>query len=186
MRRTTGATNSAQGTHVVPPASSSAGGSHDRSVTRSRARNGARGPASGGQPSVLDEALRLDARELLFRHVARGVDAAEARVARLLDLRVALLNRVDQVLERLVHDAVRSDLVRDLLGAAVLRDELVLRGHVDAVDARMAQRWRDGGEVDAARAGAARELHDLPRRVAAHDRVVHQQHVLALELELDG
>src|SRR5262249_7789628 len=135
--------------------------------------------------SAWHEALGLDARELLFRHVTRRGSRREAGVAGVRDLRVALLHRAHQVLERLVHDAVRADLARDLLRRAVLGDELVLRAHVDAVDARMPQRRRDRGEVDLARAGAARELDDLPARVAAHDRVVHQQHVLALELELD-
>jgi hypothetical protein len=47
------------------------------------------------------------------------------------------------------------------------------------------ERRARNGEVDAARARLARHAHDAPRGVAAHDRVVDEQHVLALELERD-
>ena len=49
----------------------------------------------------------------------------------------------------------------------------------------IAHRRRGRGEVDLARAGVARHLHDLLRGGAAHDRVVDQQHHAVAEFQRD-
>mmetsp|Transcript_59251 Transcript_59251/g.139740 ORF Transcript_59251/g.139740 Transcript_59251/m.139740 type:complete len:404 (-) Transcript_59251:1158-2369(-) len=47
--------------------------------------------------------------------------------------------------------------------------------------------WRRGRcEIDLARTGLAGHLHDLLRGGAAHDGIVHQQHIAAFELHADG
>jgi hypothetical protein len=48
----------------------------------------------------------------------------------------------------------------------------------------ISHRRRRRGQVDLARAGFARHLHDLLAGGAAHDRIVDQQHDLVAELEL--
>jgi hypothetical protein len=50
----------------------------------------------------------------------------------------------------------------------------------------VSHRRRGRGEVDLAGAGLTGELDDLRGRRATHDRVIHQQHVLAAELQVDG
>ncbi|MFM2065281.1 MAG: hypothetical protein RLZZ584_190 [Pseudomonadota bacterium] len=86
----------------------------------------------------------------------------------------------------LVDQGVAADVGADLLDAAVVRDQLLGRGHVDAVDVGVTHRRRGRGHVDLVGAGLARHLHDLLRGRAAHDGVVHQQHVAALEFHGHG
>jgi hypothetical protein len=57
------------------------------------------------------------------------------------------------------------------------------RGHVDAVDVGKRTGGCGGGEEHLLRAALARHLHDLAAGGAAHDGIVHQQHVLAVELD---
>ena len=57
--------------------------------------------------------------------------------------------------------------------------------HVDAIDVGVAHRGGGTGHVHLARPGLARHLHDLAAGGAAHDGVVHQQHVAALEFAAD-
>src|SRR5690606_12150370 len=113
------------------------------------------------------------------------VIAVEARRIEAGELRVALAHRRLEVLEVLVDQPVAAQQLLDLLDAAVVRDQLVRRRHVDAVDVRMAHRRRGAGQVDLARAGVARHLHDLLAGGAAHDRVVHQQDHAVAELQVD-
>ncbi|MNI32217.1 hypothetical protein D3C73_861230 [compost metagenome] len=61
-----------------------------------------------------------------------------------------------------------------------------MRGHVDAVHVREADRRRGGREVHLVGAGGARHVDDFAAGGAAHDGVIDQQHVLALELHADG
>src|SRR5262245_56061925 len=131
------------------------------------------------------KALELDAAQHFRRDIARWVLAGEARRAESLELRVALLNRLDQVLEGLVEDVIRTDLVRYLFGNLAAGDELVLGRHVDAIEAWVAQGRGVGGKEDLPRACVPGNTDDLPRGVAADDRIVDQQDVLALEFERD-
>ena len=109
---------------------------------------------------------------------AAGLEAVEFRVERAYDA----LHGVDV----LVDQRVGADELTDLLDAAAVRDQLFLGRHVDAVDVGVTHRRRRRGHVDPARAGLARHLHDLLAGGAAHDRVVDQQHVAALEFHADG
>ena len=63
-----------------------------------------------------------------------------------------------------------------------MRDELVPRRHVDAVDVGVAHRGRGRREGDLVGSGSARHLDNLFRRRTAHDRVVDNEDVLAGEL----
>ena len=67
-----------------------------------------------------------------------------------------------------------------------MRHQFGARGHVDAVDVGMAHRRSGRGQVDLDGAGVTRHLHDFLGGGAAHDGVVHQQHLAALELAADG
>ena len=82
----------------------------------------------------------------------------------------------------MVNQGVAADDGADFFHAAVVGDQFAAGGHVDAVDVGKAHRRRGAGQVDAARTGVARHLHNLFAGGAAHDGVVHQQHIAALEL----
>ena len=92
---------------------------------------------------------------------------------------------VDQRAQVLVDQLIGPDLARDLLVAAAGRDQLVARGHVDAINIRKPYGRRRGREKHFPRAGFARHLDDFAARGAAHDRVVHKHHVLAFEFHAD-
>ena len=74
--------------------------------------------------------------------------------------------------QRQVGQRVGAQLGGDLARRAPVGDHLLARRHVDAVVAGMADRRRGDPHVDLGRARVAQHLHDLARRVAAHDRVV--------------
>jgi len=118
-------------------------------------------------------------------HAAGDVLAGEARGVELTQARIPALHRVDDPVERLEEESVGVDGPGDILLAAVERDELGHRRHVDAVDVLISHRGSRRGEVDPPGASIARLPDNLPGGGAAHDGVVHQQHVLALELEPD-
>ena len=86
----------------------------------------------------------------------------------------------------MVNQGVAADDGAHLLDAAVVGDQLGAGGHIDAVDIGIAHRRRGAGEVDLARAGVAGHLDNLLAGGAAHDGVVDQQHIAALELAGDG
>ena len=83
--------------------------------------------------------------------------------------------------QREVAQRVAAELGGDLLDRAPVGDHLLARGHVDAVVARVLDRRRGDPHVDLARARVAQHLHDLARRVAAHDRVVDDDEPLAAD-----
>ena len=58
--------------------------------------------------------------------------------------------------------------------------------HVDAIHVRVAHSRSCRAEVNIFRAGFAGHLNDLLAGGTAHDRVIHQHHVLAAELKFDG
>jgi hypothetical protein len=85
----------------------------------------------------------------------------------------------------LVDQPVAAQQLLDVLLAAAVRDQLLARRHVDAVDVRIAHRRRRGRQVHLARTGIARHLHDLLAGGAAHDRIVDQQHHAVAEFQRD-
>src|SRR3989344_650925 len=131
-------------------------------------------------------ALAFDAIEIVAAYVAGDVLAVEAGTIEALDLGIALARGFDQVVEVLVNELVGADDRRNLVFRAAVADQLLARRHVDAVHIGEAHRRRGRGEVHLARAGVTRHLDDLLGGRAAHDGVVHQQHVLAPELDVDG
>ena len=84
-----------------------------------------------------------------------------------------------QALEREVGQRVGAEVRADLLDAAAGGDQLVVPGHVDAVEAGRDDRRRGDAQVHLERARLAQHLHDLARRRAAHDRVVDDDQALA-------
>ena len=90
-------------------------------------------------------------------------------------------DRLVDAREREVGQRVGAELGGDLLDRAAVGDHLLARGHVDAVVARVLDRRRRDPHVDLARARVAQHLHDLARRVAAHDRVVDDDQALAAD-----
>ncbi len=70
-------------------------------------------------------------------------------------------------------------MLADLLEAAPGGDQLLVLGHVDAVEAGRDDRRRRDAQVHLERARLAQHLHDLARGGAAHDRVVHDDQPLA-------
>ena len=63
-----------------------------------------------------------------------------------------------------------------------MRDQLVGRGHVDAIDIWKAHRRRGTGKINFSGSRIARHLHNFAAGSAPHDGVIHQQHIAALEL----
>ena len=119
----------------------------------------------------------------------RDVPAAEDADLELLSRRVAGRECGTGSLEigqGLINNVVGADDFGDGVGVPVVGDQLGRRGEVDAVDVGVRDGRRARREVDLLRAGLARHQHDLARRRAAHNAVVDQQHVLALELLTHG
>src|ERR1700733_9330185 len=131
-------------------------------------------------------AFELQPLEILRGDVPGNVEPRETRGVEFLDARILVLAGGNQVLEVLVDEPVRADQARHLLYRAAARDQLAHRRHVDAVDVGEAHRWCRGSDVHLGRARLACQLDDLRRGGAAHDRIVHQQHRLAAELQVDG
>src|SRR5882762_10198681 len=124
----------------------------------------------------------LDVAQVVAGDIPRDVVPVEARGLEVLQPRIGAAHRVLQRVKVLVDERIGADLSRHLLLAAMRGDQLGAGRHVDAVDIGEAHRRRRRGEEHLARARFARHLHDLAAGGAAHDRVVHQQHVLASEL----
>src|SRR3954447_13699137 len=116
-------------------------------------------------------------RELAVRLVgiAERIVAAEAGVAVVAGVAA---DRLVDARHREVGERVGLELVGDLLDRAVVGDHLLARGHVDAVVAGVANRRRRDPQVHLAGAGLAQHADDLPRRVAAHDRVIDDDEAL--------
>ena len=138
---------------AVPGAAQSraTGVSRARAATRARTRPWSDVPTSGYSPGEARVAVRL----------ARAAD------------------RLVDALERQVGERVGAQLGGHLGLRAVVGDHLLARRHVDPVVAGMADRRRGDAHVHLAGARVAQHLHDLARRVAAHDRVVHDDDALA-------
>ena len=81
-------------------------------------------------------------------------------------------DRLVDALHREVGERVGAELGGDLLDRPLVGDHLLAGRHVDAVVAGVADRRRRDPQVNLAGAGVAQHADDLPRRVAAHDRVV--------------
>ena len=120
---------------------------------------------------MLERVLVLPGARVLERVLAGEAGVAVRRA-------VALDRRVD-ALEREVGERVRAELGGDLGLRAVVGDHLLARRHVDPVVAGVADRRRGDAHVHLGGAGVAQHLHDLARRVAAHDRVVDDDEPLA-------
>src|SRR4029077_6837506 len=86
-------------------------------------------------------ALQLQPLEIFGGDVAGGIFTREARGVELLDARILVLARGDQVLEILVDEPVCADQARHFLHGTAARDQFAHRRHVDAVDVREAYRW---------------------------------------------
>ncbi len=110
---------------------------------------------------------------------ARRVLAREARAA---DRVLGQLGRRLHPVDREVVQRGRADVDAHLLDRAVRGRELVLVGHVDAVEARRDDGRRRDADVHLGRARVEEHLHELARRVPADDRVVDDDDPLPVDL----
>ena len=112
-------------------------------------------PQAADDGHVLDvvRAGLLEAREVRLIDAAGDVLAREDGAVECRDVRVEAPHGLDEVRQRLEDDEVGADGLRDLGGAAPVRDELHARGHVDAVHVREPGGGMSGGR--AKRTGAA-------------------------------
>ena len=101
------------------------------------------------------------------------------------DVCVLVIDGQFQVLQILVNQPVGTDDLLDLFDRTAVGDQLICRGHVDAVDVGMANRRCGRGKIHALCAGFPGHHNNLLGSGTAHDRVIHQQHVLASELKVD-
>src|SRR3990167_7692236 len=119
--------------------------------------------------------------------IAGHVLAVKHRAVEVVDLDLlAATDRFDQIRQILIDQPVGADQLADFLGGAAVRDQLMGAGHVDAVHVRITHRWCGRAEVHVLRPCFAGHLDNLLTGGAAHDGVIHQHHVLAAELQLDG
>src|SRR6266542_3458459 len=92
-----------------------------------------------------------------------------------------LLDGAHQGLDREVREAVRADVLPDLLDLLLGGDQLPLRRHVDAEVAGVADRRGADAHVHLFRARLAQHLDDLRGCRATDDRVVDDDEALALD-----
>src|SRR5439155_11015915 len=92
-----------------------------------------------------------------------------------------LLDGAHQGLDREVREAVRADVLADLLDLLLGGDQLPLRRHVDAEVAGVADRRGADAHVHLFRARLAQHLDDFRGRRATDDRVVDDDEALALD-----
>ena len=69
----------------------------------------------------------------------------------------------------------------DAVDVELRRDQLVAACHVDAEEALVAERRRADAQVHFLRAVPAQKLDDRSARRSAHDRIVDNDHTLALK-----
>src|SRR5437762_7825932 len=119
----------------------------------------------------------------LLRHRHR-IRAVEARPAEL--LRRTASDRTHQSGDGQVLEAVRTEMLANLLHRAAEGDQLLGRPDVDTHEAWKAHRWAGDAHVDLLRAGGAQPFDDPLRRGAADDRVVHRDQALALDRSRQG
>src|SRR5262245_58296370 len=109
---------------------------------------------------------------------ADAVSAGEARVA---EVRRVGAGGLQHAVEREITERVGAEIAADLLYRVAGADQLLARGRVDAVVAGPLDGRRRDAHVHRLGAGAADHLDDLAAGGAAHDRVVHHHHALALQ-----
>src|SRR3954471_3355288 len=85
----------------------------------------------------------------------------------------------EHAVEREIGEAVRLDVLADLLQAVAGRDQLVAGGGVDPVVAGPLGRRRGDAHVYLGGPAVPDHAHDLARGGSAHDRVVYQHHPAA-------
>src|SRR5690606_4105516 len=137
-----------------------------------------------GAGRIVARALDLSQVELV--DVTGHVVAVKYRAVEPGDGRITFAHRIDQILQILIDQPVGADQLRHLIHGPVVCNQFVGRGHVDAVDVGVTYLWRCRAKVDILRSGFTGHLNDLTAGGTADDGVIHKQHVLATELQLDG
>jgi hypothetical protein len=122
---------------------------------------------------------------LLSRHVC----STEATGIKLLNLLLTsgrdFGNRIPQILQILVQDPVTANLGRNLFLIPIVGNEFMLRRNINAVNVGIPNRRCGAAEKDLLGARIPRHEHNLVRRRAPHNGIVHQEHVLTGKLALD-
>ena len=91
-----------------------------------------------------------------------------------------------QVLQILIDQPVGADEAADLLLVPTVRYQFRGGGHIDTVHVGVTDRRCRGSKINLVRPCIARHFDNLPAGCAAYDRIIDQQHVLALELQTYG
>mmetsp|Transcript_29023 Transcript_29023/g.35334 ORF Transcript_29023/g.35334 Transcript_29023/m.35334 type:complete len:224 (-) Transcript_29023:959-1630(-) len=120
--------------------------------------------------------------------MSRDINPTKTTSVKLLrrGLRRYLNNRILQILQFLIDDPIAPNMLRNLVLIPFERHQLPPRGNINPINIRIPNRRRGAGKINLLRPGFPRHLHNLPRRRPPHDRIVHQQHVPARKLRLDG
>src|SRR5580704_6753944 len=127
-----------------------------------------------GELAVLDSQLVVER----DRVVAGEAGVAEGR---LVGITAGLAHGAVESVDR--HEGQRIDLdeLRHAGDVVVRGQELVALGRVDAVETRIGRGRRGDAHMHLASAGLAHHLDDLHRGGAAHDRIINQDHALAVD-----
>mmetsp|Transcript_9878 Transcript_9878/g.35202 ORF Transcript_9878/g.35202 Transcript_9878/m.35202 type:complete len:587 (-) Transcript_9878:80-1840(-) len=132
-------------------------------------------------PPCGSSAVPLQLVQVVLVDVPGDVAPVEARSIKLLDLRVHPEPNLVHVLQVLIHESVRPEILTDLVNGLVSGDELLRGRHVHAVDVGVPDRGRSRRKVDLFGPGSPDHLDNLGHGGSPDDGVVHQQDLLALE-----
>src|SRR2546428_107625 len=147
-------------------------------------RGTASSPASTSTPAsrYVRGFIALDVEEVeLRRGVGLDADLVGAGEAGVTEVPWIATGRFEHPVEGEIPEGVRAEIAADFVHVVAGADQLFARGRVDAVVAGPLDGRRRDPHVDLAGAGVAQHAYDLAAGRAAHDRVVHDHHPLALQ-----
>ena len=87
-----------------------------------------------------------------------------------------------QVIYTLIQQPIRTNVLGNLLVAALMGHELFARRHIDAIYVLIPQCWCSRSHINLPRTRFASHLNDLLNGRATHNGIVHEQNILALKL----
>src|SRR3989338_7452792 len=121
-----------------------------------------------------------------MRDLRSRIFTGETAFAELSDFRIPVPDGVPEIFDCVVKKRVGADEFPNLFDRVVRSDQLGGRRQIYTVRIRPDNRRRRGSEINFPGTRFSRHFHDLAAGIAADDGVVHQQHVFALEFQLDG
>src|SRR5215510_12386431 len=164
----------------MPPSTSG----RNVAFARGAMRRTASSPASMSTPAsrYVSGLIGSDVEEMQLRcRIGLDADLVGAREARVTEAAGIAAGGLQHAVERQIAERIGAEITADLVDLMAGGDQLLARRRVDPVVTRPLDRWRRDPHVDLTRARAPKHAHDLAARRAADDRVVDDDHALALQ-----